>query len=97
MAVDYALHLFVLAAIHFGLLEPKPIITGAQPLARREMGRRTCFLVSLGLFRNAKELWPTPFNIRTLLIDNEIKDNRPQQWFHNRVNGCDYKTPANSN
>ena len=31
-------HLFVLAAIHFGLLEFKPIITGAQPLARRGTG-----------------------------------------------------------
>jgi hypothetical protein len=35
--------------------------------------------VSLGLFVNARELWQTPFNIRTLLIDNEIKYSRPNR------------------
>ena len=72
-------HLFVLAAIHFGLLEPKPIIIGAQPLARRETGRRTCFLVSLGLFLNAKEFCQRPFNVRTLLIENKTKCSRPNR------------------
>ena len=34
--------------------------------------------MSLGLFRNAKELWQTSFNMLILLIDNEIKYSRPQ-------------------
>jgi hypothetical protein len=35
--------------------------------------------VSLGLFLNAKELWQSPSNTRTLLIENEIKYSRPNR------------------
>ena len=67
--------------------QPKATIAGVQPLPRRKMGRRTWFLMSLGLFLNAKEPWQTTFNIRTLLIDNEIKYSRPNRWPARSANG----------
>ena len=61
------------------LLESKATITGAQPLARRETGWRTWFLVSFGWFFNMKELWQSTSTTLTLLIDYKMKYTRPNR------------------